>query len=722
MPYISVSGGFATGNNFEGQLPQTGQTFQFSDNYSKIIGNHSLKFGGDFRNQRFDQLLYFNINGSYTFTSSTSAPLGNDLGFVNSYADYLLGLPSLYTQGSAQHELVRSNSIYLFAQDSWKFKPNVTLNYGLHWELNTPLTDIGKKVQTFHPGQLSTVFPCQLSAKSIAFFQGLGVANPDCNNTGVQPTGLVVPGDKGVPNGLVNTYYKGFAPRVGLNWSPGWKDGLLAKLTGGPSRTSISMGYGIFYNPIEQLVLEQFSAEPPFGGSNSVTNPLFQTPFLNQSGSQSPNPFNGILNPARNQPVDWSVFRPMVLFGEFPPNLHLQYSDQYNLTIKRELPHDILLQVGYVGSQGHRLLASYEINTNKGTALVCNQLNVILGSGSCTPFSEDSLFTIPTTATIPVGGLYIPYGPTGPTTFLPAGGNVGANNNGNPITLVGLRPFSSPNCNPFTGMGCPVDGKPVFGGIFTENTIGKSNYNSLQAMFEKRFSHGLQFQASYTWSKSLDNASSFEDALNPINFNATYGLSAFDARHRFVFNYVWDLPVPKMEGFAGKLLDGWQVSGILSFQRGFPIRITSTSDNELLDATFLFEAPGEPNLVGTFHTQDIRQNGGFVFDPNQFNNNAYDPSTGLPKPANTVTLGDIGNAPRTICCGPGINNWDMSFNKLTQLGERLQMEFRGDIFNVWNHAQFYSVDGNATNTGSTFGQVQHVRDPRLVQFALKFRF
>jgi hypothetical protein len=111
-----------------------------------------------------------------------------------------------------------------------------------------------------------------------------------------------------------------------------------------------------------------------------------------------------------------------------------------------------------------------------------------------------------------------------------------------------------------------------------------------------------------------------------------------------------------------------------------------------------------------------------VFDPNLFDNNAYDPSTGPKTDPNAVTLGSIGNAPRTICCGPGINNWDMSFNKLTRLGERLQIEFRGDIFNVWNHAQFYSVDGNATNTGSTFGQVQHVRDPRLVQLALKFRF
>ena len=86
---------------------------------------------------------------------------------------------------------------------------------------------------------------------------------------------------------------------------------------------------------------------------------------------------------------------------------------------------------------------------------------------------------------------------------------------------------------------------PVFSGIFSEDTIAHSNYNSLQALFEKRFSHGLQFQASYTFSKSLDNASSFESALNPLNFNATYGFPTYDSRHRFVFNYVWDLPVPK---------------------------------------------------------------------------------------------------------------------------------------------------------------------------------
>jgi hypothetical protein len=222
----------------------------------------------------------------------------------------------------------------------------------------------------------------------------------------------------------------------------------------------------------------------------------------------------------------------------------------------------------------------------------------------------------------------------------------------------------------------------------------------------------------------------------------TYGLSKYDARHRFVFNFVWDLPVPKYSGFKGTLLDGWEISGIESLQSGFPIRITLQADNELLDSTFNFEAPGEPNLVAPFKTVNPRGTvcafgtgplaqqvnpsasacqpvSGFVFDPNSFDNCDSVTCSGDPL---AVQLGTIGNAPLSICCGPGINNTDMSFSKRTQLTERLSMDFRADIFNVWNHAQFFSVDGNVGNQGATFGRPLKVRDPRLVQFALKFKF
>ncbi|HYL64616.1 MAG TPA: carboxypeptidase-like regulatory domain-containing protein [Candidatus Methylomirabilis sp.] len=743
VPFVQVNGGFSTGNNFGGQLPQVGNTFQFNDNYSKIIGSHSVKFGGDVRYQMFDQLLYFDINGQIIFQSNANlcgpansnlppncTPVStDDLGSGSPFPDYLLGLASSIAQGSAQHELIRNKAVYLFAQDSWKLKPNVTLNYGLRWELNTPQADIGHKVQTFRPGERSAIYPCSL-APSNPLFATFGGGEAGCDAAGVTPVGLVFPGDKGVPDGLTNIYYNSFAPRIGVNWSPGWHNGVLSALTGGPGKTSVSAGYGIFYNPIEQLVLEQFSAEPPFGGSNFIPTPLLQTPYVGQNGTVFPNPFTGILNPPRGQPIDWSRFLGSVYFGQFPANMRTQYSDQYNLTLKRELPGDILLQVGYVGSQGHRLLATYEVNP--GNPFTCLDL-AALGQ-ACGPLSEDNPYSF----TLAQGQtLRLPYapGPNGlnvpcPIVTNPKGNCVvtGAAG-GTPVTLIGIRPYSSPLCNPLTGVGCPTGGKPVFSGIFSEDTIARSNYNSLQTMVEKRFSHGLQFQAAYTFSKSLDNASSFESALDPLNFNSTYGLSNYDARHRFVFNSVWDLPVPRYDGFKGKLLDGWELSGILTLQSGFPIRITSQADIEQLDTTFDFEAPGEPNLGGPFKTVNPRTTvcqaftgplagaaappcvpvSGFVFDPNLFTNS-------------TVAPGTIGNAPRSICCGPGINETDLSISKETPLGERLHMEFRADIFNVWNHAQFYSVDGNISDQGGTFGQPLHIRDPRLVQFALKFRF
>jgi Carboxypeptidase regulatory-like domain len=697
LPFIQLSGGFTIGNNGEGELPQVGNSFQWSDSLSKVLGNHSMKFGVDVRRQRFDQTLYFDVSGEYFFDGSSSNTTGGDTVF----SDYLLGFPGSYGQGSAQVENVRSTGLYLFAQDSWKLRPNLTLNYGLRWELNTPIADISHHVQTFRPGQTSQIYPCQLSQASI---DALGTS--DC--TAVAPTGLLVPGDPGVPNGLTQTYYKAFAPRIGIAWSPG---------TSG--RTSFRAGWGLFYNPIEQLVLEQFSAEPPFGGSSFPVDTLFNQPFLDQSGSLSyPNPFNGILNPPRGQPVDWSTFRPILLFGQFQPHMRSQYSSQYNLTIQHQLTNDMKLEVGYVGSQGHRLLATHDVNY--GIPQTCLQINDALGAGTCGPYSADSEFDIPANTVTGPTGLYLPYGPNGPTT-IPAN-TVLAND----IKLVGLRPYSSPNCDPMTGTNCPPDGVPVFSSIFAQDTIANSAYNSLQASLEKRFAHGLQAVVAYTLSKSFDQASSFEGILNPIDPRISRSLSSFDARHRIVFSYYWELPFHKYSGTAGKIINGWALSGITTFQTGFPIRITSLADNELM-YSFDFELPGEPAQLAPFRKIKPQSNGNYFFDPNSFTENATDDSAppcsagaafGCYDPA---LLGTLGNTRRTICCGPHISSTDFAILKSINIGEGKRVDFRAEFFNIFNHTQFFNPDGN-TSDGSQFGQVTQARDPRLMQFALKFFF
>ena len=196
LPFIQLSGGFTIGNNGEGELPQVGNSFQWSDSLSKVVGKHSLKFGGDVRRQRFDQTLYFDVSGEYFVDgTSSNSTLGDTV-----FSDYLLGFPGSYGQGSAQVENVRSTGLYLFGQDSWKIKPNITLNYGLRWELNTPIADISHHVQTFRPGQSTKIYPCQLSQASI---DALG--SSDCSP--YFPTGLLVPGDTGVPNGMAQPYW-----------------------------------------------------------------------------------------------------------------------------------------------------------------------------------------------------------------------------------------------------------------------------------------------------------------------------------------------------------------------------------------------------------------------------------------------------------------------------------------------------------------------------------
>jgi hypothetical protein len=474
----------------------------------------------------------------------------------------------------------------------------------------------------------------------------------------------------------------------------------------------------MFYNPIEQLVLEQFGAEPPFGGSIILSETQFNTPFVSQDALTTfPNPFNGIITPKPKTPQDWGVFEPILLFGDFQPHMRTQFSDQYNLTIERQLRGDMKLEVGYVGSQGHRLLATHDVNFSNPQT--CLDINSIVGAGTCGQFLEDSVYSL----TVPSGFNF----------HMPNGSIVTGAAGGTPVQFVGLRPYSSPQCitnGPSIGTGCPAVGVPVFTSVFAQDTIANSAYNSMQVSVDKRFRSGLQFTGAYTFSKSIDEASSFEGILNPLPGAHNRALSLFDARHRFVLSYYWQLPVPKYAGFTGKLLDGWALSGITTYQTGFPIRITSSADNELMNS-FDFELPGEPDQLAPFKTQKPQNTCfgnpltcNYYFNPQIFTENTGDPTCGgnlYPGCFDPSLLGRVGNAPRTICCGPGISNSDIAILKTIPFNESKRIEFRAELFNVFNHTQFFNPDGNSTD-GAQFGQVTQAQDPRLVQFALKFFF
>src|SRR5579859_2368984 len=190
VPLVSLSGGFSFGNNSSGNFSQAGNVYQAAETFSRIIGNHTLKVGAEWRNQRLHQHYFYDVSGSFSFYGEGA----NDIGFGSLIPNYLLGLPNSFTEGSANSMDVRSTQFAPFAQDSWRLRPNLVLSSGLRWEWNTPLADASRRIQAFRPGQSTRIYPCVLSPSDpVAAMYG----SSDCSPTGparaVFPLGLVVP-------------------------------------------------------------------------------------------------------------------------------------------------------------------------------------------------------------------------------------------------------------------------------------------------------------------------------------------------------------------------------------------------------------------------------------------------------------------------------------------------------------------------------------------------
>jgi hypothetical protein len=239
-------------------------------------------------------------------------------------------------------------------------------------------------------------------------------------------------------------------------------------------------------------------------------------------------------------------------------------------------------------------------------------------------------------------------------------------------------------------------------------TIGNSNYNAFQ-LSVRHTSGPLTFLAGYTFSKSIDDASSYNDGtLNPLNYRLSRALSAFDVPHNFVISYDYLLPFGKFSGNRwSRLTNGWRLVGITRFASGFPVNLTEGDDRSLLGTlgSGIGGPVDEPNyLGGSLHITDPRRSTTY-FDTTQF---TLEP------------LGMVGTANRRFFHGPGLNNFDMSLMKDLRITEHILMQFRAEFFNIFNHAQFNNPDGNIND--GTFGEVLSARDPRIGQLALKLMF
>ncbi|MDQ2776221.1 MAG: carboxypeptidase regulatory-like domain-containing protein [Acidobacteriota bacterium] len=614
-------------NNFNMGVPtlttfQPNNTYMLADNFSKVVGRHSLKFGGEFRYLQINERNTCAPNGDFRFDGSET---GID------YADFLLGAPVSYNQCSQQFLDSRTRYGALFVQDAFKLKPNLTVNLGLRWEVSMPWYDTENKIETIVPGEQSTVFP-------------------------TAPKGWVVPGDPGIPSTLAPTRYNNFAPRVGIAYSPGFSDGILGKLTGGPGKTSIRAAYGIYYTSIEDLNLFYEVGDAPFGLYWVSPQPvLFDQPFQTRAdgssqGQRFPFTFPVAGSPA-NKTLDYSVYLPLSNSPGYSIHNRLPYAEDYNFTIQRELSTSTVLTVGYVGTQGHKLIAQYA--ANPGDPALCMQLNQLGATPTCGRNGEQVTYALP-----------------------------------NGQQVFGTRDALGPAFGS--------------GNTFTAN-IANSNYNSFQASLERRASD-VTFLLAYTYSKAIDDASGFNDWVNSTNYRLSRSLSSFDLTHNFVASYNWALPLDRaFTGAPKRLTQGWQLVGISRFATGFPIQLSEGGDYSLVGEG----STDTPDLIGPVHTQDAHKPG-----PN--GPNTYF----LPDAFASEQLGHFGTANRRFFHGPGTLNTDFALLKNTKVTESTSIEFRAEFFNVFNHTQFSNPSGSFTS--SNFGVVTSARAPRIGQFSTKF--
>jgi hypothetical protein len=643
-------------NNFTVGVPnlttfQPNNTWHFSEGFSKVKGAHSLKFGGEFRYLQINERNTCAPNGDFTFDGSET---GTDL------ADFLLGAPQNYNQCSQQFLDSRTRYGGAYVQDTYKVKPNITLNLGVRWEVSMPWYDTQGKIETIVPGLQSTQFP-------------------------TAPLGWVVPGDPGIPSTLAPTRYNDFSPRLGLAYSPGFKDGMAARIFGGPGKSSIRASYGIYYTSIEDLNLFYEVGDAPFGLYWVSPNPvMYDQPFLTRSDGTSQTqrfPFTfPVPGSAANKTLDYSIYLPISFSPGYDIHNRPPYAEHYNLSIQRELSKSTVLTLAYVGTQGHKLISQYD--ANPGDAALCLKLNQLGATPTCGRNGENQMYTL------------------APGTPTPA------------------RAFTT-TCPPGTAAGstCIAGTRDKLGPAFSQNNsftvnIANSNYNAGQITVERKAAD-LTFLAAYTFSKAIDNSSGFGQWVNFANNRLSRSLSAYDLTHNFVVSYNWAIPFDRAFGSLSKrLTQGWNFTGITRFATGLPVGISQSGDYSLVGGG----NTDVPNLVGKVVIQDPRKPG-----PNGAN------TYFLPDAFASGPLGQFGNANRQFFHGPGINNTDFGLMKRTTIRESIAFEVRAEFFNVFNHAQFKNPGGTLTclvstdpNCSTTFGVVTSARDPRIGQVSAKF--
>ncbi len=338
---------------------QVNNTFFVSDGLSGVRGAHTLKLGGQFHLNQVNEHPNATFNGTFNINGTeTGSP----------FADLLLGTPSNFTQSSGQPFYLRNRYGGLYAQDSWRARTDLTVNFGLRWDLILPWWEKNNEVQTFVAGAQSVLFPGA-------------------------PRGLLVPGDPGIPRTLAPASYRNFAPRAGFAFAPHFGQGLGKAIFGDSGKSSIRASYGLFYTAFPGLTAGIMYAVPPFGYTYlSPGPPLLATPFITaasgvDNGQRFPFPFppHTVSRRSPDNAINWANFLPLAGDPFFDTRNQAPYIHSYMLSVERQVTPHAVFTASFVGNQGHRILAL--VSVNPGNAALC------LSLPGCGPFGEDSPYT-----------------------------------------------------------------------------------------------------------------------------------------------------------------------------------------------------------------------------------------------------------------------------------------------------------------------------------------
>ncbi len=727
----------------------------FVDDISWTHGKHTLQIGanfrliGDIRNSTLSSFSDAVTNASWLDVSGMAnkglsldpgapqfAALGLpavDLGFNNSYDYPVAALTGIITEVDKRYNFTTkgqtlpdgapnlrhfvSHEFEAYAQDAFRIKPNLTVTYGLRWTLlQPPYEKNGVEVDpTF---SLNNWF------NQRAVTMGAGQAFDDPISFGLA----------GNANGKPSYWgydYKDFAPRLAIAYSPGFENGWLGSLFGGPGKTSIRMGAGMYYDHFGEGIVNTFDQDGSFGLSTLLTNTggvqdVDTTPRMGPTNSLYTLPPSLITpSPGASFPVQFPLTNFAVQWG-LDDKLKTPYSYGFDFSVERELRHGFTIETAYVGRIGHRLMQQEDLAQPRDIVDPASHTDYY----SATRLLDNAVLAgTPESQVAPIPYWENLFG----ATSAGAGGAAGCAGGAPASPTATQNMYDLMSCGfvhnetTFQQIIDGVGGTPCFPGcitlggvtqttpqyfasqfasLYAWRSIGNSAYNAGQLLLRHAMSHGVQFDLNYTFSKSIDMGSDAERIGNlggpgdqiydAWNARLQRALSTFDTTHQINSNWVLELPFGRGRAFgagAGHVTDailgGWDVTGVLRWTSGLPFSVgngAAWATNWDLSA---FATQIGPNPSTGTSVQDGVPN---VFKNSQTALNSY--RQDFP--------GEVGG--RNTLRGPGYFNTDLGLHKAFKITEGQQLQLRWDVFNAFNNVRFDALTANTgVDQSSSFG-------------------